>query len=59
MTTMTTQCQYPNCRQAAAAIVVIEIGPGALERFVCTTHRERAQAITKQHQGIAYRLRAT
>jgi hypothetical protein len=55
---MTTQCQYPNCRQVVATIVVIEIPTGALERFVCITHRERAQAITKQHQGFAYRLRS-
>jgi hypothetical protein len=56
---MTTQCQYPNCRQVAATIVVIERDSVSIERFLCNSHRVHAQEIAKQHQGIGYRLRST
>ena len=57
---MSVACEYPNCRAIATTIIVIELGPlsgpSSVERLVCSTHVEQAQAIAKQHDAIAYRL---
>jgi hypothetical protein len=60
---MTVACDYPNCREIATTVVVIELGrlagPSWIRRPLCDAHVEQAQAIAKQHDGIAYRLYPT
>jgi hypothetical protein len=53
---MAAPCDYPNCREVATTVVVVELGRGSVERIVCSTHVEQAQTIAKQHGGFAYRL---
>lgn len=38
-------------------VIVIERDRGSVRRRVCDRHCAQAQAIAKQHDGIAYRLR--
>jgi hypothetical protein len=49
-------CEYPNCREVATATIVIERGDIEIERHLCDRHTERAQEITKQEGGFAYRV---
>jgi hypothetical protein len=58
---MTAACEYPNCRESATTVIVIELGrlaaPRVVECLVCDTHLVRVKEITRQHDGIAYRVR--
>jgi hypothetical protein len=58
---MVVACEYQNCREIATVVVVIELGVRAGRRSIriplCGAHAEGAQAIAKQHDGVAYRLR--
>jgi hypothetical protein len=49
-------CEYPNCREVATTVIVIEFGYGSIDRRVCSGHAAQAKTIAKQHDGIAYRL---
>ena len=55
---MIAACQYPNCREGATTMIVVERTHDSIKRRVCDTHAERAQAIAKLHEGIAYRVSA-
>ena len=52
-------CEYPDCREIATTVIVIERGRGSIRRLLCDTHSAQAQMIAKQHDGIAYRLYPT
>ena len=54
---MVVACEYPNCREIATVVIVIERGALAGRRSIriplCDAHAEGAQAIAKQHDGVA------
>jgi hypothetical protein len=57
---MAVACDYPNCREIATMMLVIELGRrprrSSLRLPLCDRHAEQAQAIAWQHDAIAYRL---
>ena len=58
---MAVACEYPNCREIAAMVVVIKlghrIGRRPVEAPLCSVHVKQAQEIARLYGGIAYRLR--
>ena len=54
---MAIACEYPNCRERAPLVVVIERDRSSVLVRICDAHAGRAQAIARQHDGIVYRIR--
>jgi hypothetical protein len=53
---MGVSCEYPDCRETATMVLVIEVGGRSVEVALCDAHAWRAQEIARRHGGIAYRL---
>ena len=49
--------EYPNCRDVATSVVVIERDRSSVLVRVCGVPAGQAQAIARRHDGFAYRIR--